>query len=98
MHQECQRRGSEFRQRQAEVSVQHTEVTCALHKQTEELHQVHSSFIYTYSKDTVQLVRVTGNGRFSGSNLAGTPTICSRLHVTLAWRVAAEGRWLCLCI
>ena len=36
---------SELRQRQAEVSTQHTEVTSALHKQSEELQQVRISFI-----------------------------------------------------
>ena len=87
---------SELRQRQAEVSAQHTEVTSALHKQSEELQQVRISFIQ--SRHTAQFVRVTGNGQFGGRNFTGTATICSRLHVILAWRVAAEGWWPCLCI
>ena len=45
MHQECQRRVSELGQRHAEVSVQHTEVTSALHKQSKELQQVCSSLL-----------------------------------------------------
>ena len=72
---------SDLRQQHAEASAELTERTSALHKQSKELQQVRSSFLY--GNNTLKLVRVTRYTHVDDSNLTGTATICSSLQVTL---------------